>query len=246
MRISRLYVTNPLVLHECIILNDESAHYLRNVLRLRKAQHIIIFNGLGGEYQGLIKDISRKQVAIELQEYISRHIESKLHVTLGLGISRSDRMDFAIQKSIELGVTDITPLQTEHCAIRLTVEKKQNKVRHWQKIVQHATEQSGRTFKPPVQDIASFDPWVQQQSGLKLFLDPYATQLLNTLKPTNQSVTILTGPEGGFSEQEQEQAQQAGFIPIQLGPRILRTETAALAALTAVQLLWGDLGGKND
>jgi len=245
MRISRLYIAMPLVLHKIIELDEDSAHYLRTVLRLKKEQLITLFNGEGGEYQGQTVEVSRKRVLIELQSYSDRNVESGLSINLGLGVSRGDRMDFSIQKSVELGVAQITPLLTERCVVHLKADKGQNKIRHWQKIAQHATEQSGRTVKPKVQNIELLELWVYQQSGLKLFLDPFATQTLQQLRPEDNRVTLLAGPEGGFSEQERRTAKQAGFIPVQLGPRILRTETAALAALTAVQVLWGDLGLKN-
>ena len=242
MRISRLYIAMPLVLHETIELNEESAHYLRTVLRLKKAQLITLFNGEGGEYQGQAIEVSRKRVLIELQSFTERSVESGLRVVLGLGISRGNRMDYAVQKSVELGIAQITPLQTERCVVQLKAEKGQNKVRHWQKIAQHATEQSGRTYRPVVEAVENLDVWVKQQVGLKLFLDPFATQTLTQLAPEGQQVTLLAGPEGGFSGQEREIAKQAGFVPVRLGPRVLRTETATLAALTAVQVLWGDLG----
>ena len=242
MRISRLYVAMPLSLHEKVELDEDSAHYLRAVLRLKKGQAISLFNGEGGEFLGQTVEVSRKRVLIELQSYTGRSVESDLLVVLGLGISRGDRMDFAIQKSVELGVTQLTPLMTKRCVVQLTAEKGKNKVRHWQKIAQHAAEQSGRTIRPDVDNVENLESWLKQQAGLKIFLDPFATQTLKQLQPEDNRVTLLAGPEGGFSEQERELAKQAGFIPVKLGPRVLRTETAALAALTAVQVLWGDLG----
>ena len=245
MRVSRLYVAMPLILFDTIELDEDSAHYLRSVLRIKKEQLITLFNGQGGEYQGRTIEVSRKRVLIEIQSFNDRSVESNLHVVFGLGVSRGDRMDFAVQKSVELGVVQITPLQTERCVVQMKGEKGQNKVRHWQKIAQHATEQSGRTIRPKVHDVENIETWVNQQVGLKVFLDPFATQTLPQLHPEDNQVTLLTGPEGGFSEQEREVAKQAGFTPVRLGKRILRTETAALAALTAVQILWGDLGTKN-
>ncbi len=245
MRVSRLYVAMPLALHQTIELDEDSAHYLRTVLRLKEAQTITLFNGAGGEYQGEVVEMSRKRVLIELLSFTDRSVESGLRVVLGLGVSRGDRMDFSVQKSVELGIAQITPLQTERCVVQLKAEKGQNKVRHWQKIAQHATEQSGRTFRPKVEAVENIEAWVKRQAGLKLFLDPFATQTLNKLQPEDRHVTLLAGPEGGFSRQEREMAKQAGFIPVQLGPRILRTETATLSALTAVQVLWGDLGRED-
>ncbi len=242
MRISRLYMPIALALHQRIELDDESAHYLRSVLRLKKEHFITLFNGKGGEYRAKLLEVSRKQVLVDVQKFIPRNVESSLQVTLGLGIARGDRMDFSVQKSVELGVTNIMPLQTERCVVKLANEKGENKVRHWQKIAQHAAEQSGRTVCPLVNEVKTLPRWVTQQRGLKLFLDPFATQTLKQITPESNDVTLLVGPEGGFSEQEREIAKQAGFLPVQLGARILRTETATLAALTAIQLLWGDLG----
>jgi 16S rRNA (uracil1498-N3)-methyltransferase len=159
---------------------------------------------------------------------------------LGLGISRGDRMDFSVQKAVELGVNHITPLLTERCVVQFKGEKKPQRLLHWQKIVQHAAEQSGRTTLPELTDIEYLQQWVSKQKGLKVFLDPYAELTLTDINPIDMQVTLLTGPEGGFSGQEREIAKVAGFIPVRLGSRILRTETASLAALAAVQMLWGD------
>ncbi|MDF1582948.1 MAG: 16S rRNA (uracil(1498)-N(3))-methyltransferase [Methyloprofundus sp.] len=242
MRVSRLYLDTPLTAQEAIALDEDCAHYVRTVLRLKKAYLVTLFNGQGGEYQAEIIEVSRKQVLVKILHFIERDVESPLQVVLGLGISRAERMDFAVQKSVELGVAQISPLITEHCVVQLKGDKESNKIRHWQKIAQHASEQSGRTVMPAVDTVELLADWVEQQSGLKVFLDPFAVQTLSDLNPENNKVTLLAGPEGGFSEQERKVAKQAGFIPVRLGPRVLRTETAALAALTAVQVLWGDLG----
>jgi 16S rRNA (uracil1498-N3)-methyltransferase len=149
-------------------------------------------------------------------------------------------MDWAVQKAVELGVAKLTPLLTERCVTKLTEDKKQQRLQHWQHIVQHATEQSGRTCLPEMSEIIDISEWVSQQQGLRIFLDPYAEHSLVDLQPENQCVTLLSGPEGGFSEQERQLAKAAGFIPVRMGSRILRTETAVLSALAAVQTLWGD------
>jgi len=242
MRVSRLYVDMPLVVQETISLDEGCAHYVRTVLRLKKSYSIILFNGLGGEYQAEIMVVSRKQVLVKILSFVDRDVESPLQVLLGLGVSRGERMDFSVQKSVELGVMKITPLISERCVVQLKGDKESNKIRHWQKIAQHAAKQSGRTVMPKIEAVEFLAGWAIAQSGLKVFLDPFATQTLQDLQPEGNKVTLLAGPEGGFSEQERETAKQAGFIPVQLGPRVLRTETAALAALTAVQVLWGDLG----
>lgn len=240
MRISRLYVPLPLALNEQVELDDDSGHYVRTVLRLKKDDAIILFNGKGGEYVCLISEVSRKTVLIATKSWSDRNVESPLQVTLGLGISRGDRMDLSVQKAVELGVHQITPLMTERCVVQFKGDKKPQRLQHWQKIVQHAAEQSGRTVLPELIEITALQTWVGNQQGLKVFLDPYAEQSLAQLQPDGMKVTLLTGPEGGFADQERNIAKAAGFIPVRLGSRILRTETAAIAALAAVQMLWGD------
>lgn len=242
MRISRLYNSTALQCGGTIELDDESAHYVRTVLRLKKGSEIIVFNNQGGEYSGRISESSRKRVAIDINKWVDRDVESNLQVTLGLAISKSTRMDFAIQKSVELGVNNITPLVTERSVVRLTNDSKLQKIRHWQKIAQHAAEQSGRTLVPLVNDVTNLDNWVENQAGLKIFLDPRAQKKLTELQAEQEKMILLAGPEGGFSEAERITAKQSGFIPVQLGSRILRSETAALAALAAAQTLWGDYG----
>lgn len=246
MRISRLYVPLQLAQGRQVELDDESAHYVRTVLRLKKDAEIILFNGHGGEYLCVVGEVSRKSVLIAVGQRNERSVESPLQVTLGLGISRGDRMDLSVQKAVELGVNKITPLLTERCVVQFKGEKKPQRLVHWQKIVQHAVEQSGRTQLPELLEIEQLYNWVGGQQGLKVFLDPYAETSLAELKPEDMKVTLLTGPEGGFSDHERELAKSAGFIPVRLGSRILRTETASLAALAAVQMLWGDFGKESN
>ncbi len=242
MRVSRLYVDLPLALNEQVELDDDSGHYVRTVLRLKKDDAVILFNGNGGEYVCVLGEVSRKTVLVAVKSWNDRSVESPLSVTLGLGISRGDRMDLSVQKAVELGVNQITPLITERCVVQFKGEKKLQRSLHWQKIAQHAAEQSGRTVLPELTEITTLQNWVSNQQGLKVFLDPYAEKSLAELQPDDMKVTLLTGPEGGFSDQERNTAKTAGFIPVRLGSRILRTETAAIAALAAVQMLWGDFG----
>jgi 16S rRNA (uracil1498-N3)-methyltransferase len=250
MRVSRIYTPAPLASGKHIELDDDNGHYVRTVLRLKKDAPIILFNGHGGEYLCTVAEVSRKAVLISIEQWHDRSVESPLQVTLGLGISRGDRMDLVVQKSVELGVNHITPLLTERCVVQFKDEKKSQRLLHWQKIVQHAAEQSGRTALPGLQEVETLQNWVGKQQGLKVFLDPYAETTLTELTPEmmkacperSRRVTLLTGPEGGFSNQERDMAKASGFIPVRIGARILRTETASLAALAAVQLLWGDFG----
>jgi 16S rRNA (uracil1498-N3)-methyltransferase len=242
MRVSRLYTPAPLASGKQIELDDENGHYVRTVLRLKKDAEIILFNGTGGEYSGTVAEVSRKTVLIQINKWLERNVESPLLVTLGLGISRGDRMDFSVQKAVELGVNQITPLLTERCVVQFKGEKKPQRLLHWQKIVRHAAEQCGRTTLPELAGIDHLLLWAGKQQGLKLFLDPFAEATLADTEPVDMHVTLLTGPEGGFSQQERDAVKAAGFIPVRMGSRILRTETASLAALAAVQILWGDFG----
>lgn len=243
MRISRLYVSASLAEGRQTALNEDSGHYVRTVLRLKKDDPIILFNGHGGEYVCTVLEASRKCVLIMVQKWLQRSVESPLHITAGIGISRGDKMDLVVQKSVELGVNVLTPLLTERCVVQLKDEKRQQRLLHWQKIVQHAAEQSGRTALPQLQAIDDLHKWLDKQQGLKVFLDPYAETSLAELQPEDMKVTLLSGPEGGFTGQEREMAKAAGFIPVRLGHRILRTETAALAAISSAQMLWGDFRG---
>ncbi len=240
MRISRLYVNQPLTSNQSIELDDDNGHYVRTVLRLKMGDAIILFNGNGGEYIGELGEVSRKSVWVGIKSKSERSVESPLHINLGLGISRGDRMDLTVQKAVELGVNRITPLMTERCVVQLKGDKQQQRLQHWQKIVQHAAEQTGRTVLPNLAEVVLLPNWVANELGLKVFLDPYADTSLAQLQPDEMTVTLLTGPEGGFSDKERIIAKAAGFIPVRLGSRILRTETASIAALAAVQMLWGD------
>jgi 16S rRNA (uracil1498-N3)-methyltransferase len=240
MRISRLFVAADLESDSSIELPEQSAHYVRTVLRLKKDQTITLFNGQGGEYLCKLDLVSKKQVIVAIQEYSERTVESALQINLGLGISRGDRMDWAVQKSVELGVTQITPLLTERCVIKFTAEKKQQRLQHWRNIAQHAGEQSGRTLIPAMPESTTLADWIAKQQGLRIFLDPKGKNSLQELQPEDNLLTLLSGPEGGFSSLERDMAESSGFIPVRLGQRIMRTETAALAAISAVQMLWGD------
>jgi len=240
MRISRLYLPLCLRQGQSIELDEDSGHYLRTVLRLKKEDSLLVFNGDGFEYSCVLLEVSRKAVWLSVGQRQQRDVESPLTVLLGLGIARGDKMDWSVQKAVELGVKVITPILTERCVVQLNEDKKSQRFQHWQKIVQHASEQCGRAVLPELQPIEPLGNWLCRQQGLRLFLDPYATTSLVDISPDEQSVTLLAGPEGGFADHERDLAKTAGFVPVRLGGRILRTETASLAALSAVQVLWGD------
>lgn len=240
MRISRLYVSQPLNCGQHIELDADSAHYVRTVLRLAKDNRIVLFDGSGADYASVLLEVSRNRVAVAIEQRQARDVESPLTVCVGLGMARGDRMDLSVQKAVELGVNRITPIETERCLVQLKGDKRLQRFEHWQRIIRHAAEQCGRSVLPELSPITPLHRWVGEQIGLKIFLDPYAEVSLADLQPENSQVTLLTGPEGGFADHERAAAKAAGFIPVRLGGRILRTETASLAALSAVQMLWGD------
>ncbi len=243
MRISRFYLPQTLSSGSTIQLKEENAHYLRTVLRLRKGAELVVFNGKGGEYPATLIEAHKDAVSIVLGEFNSRESESLLCTSLGLGISRSERMDMAIQKAVELGVANITPLLVERCVVQLDDDmRKEQRVRHWRKVVHGACEQCGRNRVPEIFEPMGLEDWVSGQTGLRLFLDPGGNKSLHELSEPQGPISLLTGPEGGFTKHERDTAVKAGFIDLKLGPRVLRTETAALAALAAIQTLWGDLG----
>jgi 16S rRNA (uracil1498-N3)-methyltransferase len=242
MRISRFYLPHPLTANEIIRLDDDSAHYLGTVLRLKKGAELTVFNGEGGEYPAILLAAHRAEFSIQLGDWNPRESESALSTHLGLGISRGERMDIAIQKAVELGVSAITPLFTERCVVQLDEARQDQRLRHWRRVAQSACEQCGRDRLAQVFAPLRLKEWVERQAGLRLFLHPENGQRLSELPRPNGPISLLSGPEGGFAEHERKLAKQAGFIALQLGPRILRTETAALAALAAIQTLWGDMG----
>lgn len=241
MRISRFYLPLELKTGATLTLDQDNAHYLRTVLRLQKGACVSVFNGNGAEYPAKVIEATRTQFVIRLETPFEVERESALHTHLGLGISRGERMDLAVQKAVELGVNAITPLFTERCVVQLDEARKQQRRQHWQKVALSACEQSGRNRIPDLREPQAIAKWIPAQQGLRLFLDPRNGKRLHELTQATE-VTLLSGPEGGFSEAERQLALDAGFTALCLGPRILRTETAALAALAAVQTLWGDLG----
>lgn len=242
MRISRIY--QPVVLTTGLMfeLSTEAANHLVRVLRHTINDSFVVFNGEGGEYDAKIIAIKKHQVMVEVGEYRKQSTESNLQIHLGQAISRGDKMDYTIQKAVELGVTAITPLLTERCGVKLSHERWDKKLQHWRGVVIAACEQSGRERIPELHEPLSLQNWLGQiQADLKLVLHPQADQTINAIQHTPQSISLLIGPEGGFDVLEIQLAQQAGFHALQLGPRILRTETAALVAITAMQCRWGDL-----
>ena len=249
MRIPRIYQNRDLQLNQVIVLDAQATVHLTRVLRLRLDDPVILFNGRGGEYLGRLREVGKRSGAIYLERFIDKDVESALRIHLVQAVSRSDRMDYAIQKSVELGVYAIYPIISEHVAYTVNEGKADKKLAHWQGIAQSACEQCGRAFVPAIYTLSYFAEWLgsvtAEQPGVKLVLDCEAeltfSRLEADVKSAPKEVTLLVGPEGGLSAQEFKQLREKDFLPVKLGPRILRTETAAVAALAGLQTLWGDL-----
>ncbi len=240
MRIPRIFVDHPLNLTE-LELPDEAAAHVGRVLRMQAGDVLQLFNGDGHNYQASILASSKKSVRVEITTQQPNPTESRLWLHLGQVISRGDRMDFAIQKAVELGVSAITPLFSERCGVKLDGERLEKKQLQWQKIVYSACEQSGRSMVPQVLPAQTLPSWLAEPTkDLKLTLHPWAKDTIKTLAPCSK-IRLMIGPEGGFSDPEMTAATAAGYQGIQLGPRVLRTETAALTAISALQLQFGDL-----
>ncbi len=242
MRIPRIYQDLELQTGEEIQLADDTHHHLHNVLRLRKGQKINLFNGQGGYYIGEIISIDKHETIAIVKEHIAEERESPLTITLVQGISRGQRMDYTLQKSVELGVSEIIPVITRYSGVSLDEKQRQKRMEHWRGIIISACEQCGRNRIPELHTITTLEQWLDQKSpGLKLILHPDSAATFDQLNLQPEKIYLVAGPEGGFSEEEITQARENDCKAIKLGPRILRTETAALTALTACQVIWGDL-----
>ena len=243
MRNIRIYIDTPLAVSATVILPEEASHHLLRVLRCRRNDDITLFNGHGGSYTGKISSDSTRKVEVEILGFEPETSEPALFITLGLGISRSLHMDYAIQKSVELGVSAIVPLFTERSNVKLDHKRAETRLQHWEKITIHACEQSGRNTVPVLYTPRSLHEWASNDQNTTRFqLAPAARQTLAGYNGMNsREISILVGPEGGLTDSEQTTAEKLGYVPIRLGPRTLRAETAVVAAITALQVLWGDL-----
>lgn len=242
MPIPRFYCPPPISPGERIRLPEAVARHALGALRMRRADYMILFDGSGDEVLARLDMEGRHAVAEPIERRAVAR-ESPLEVILAQGISSGERMDYTVQKAVELGVSRIEPLLMRRTPIRLDAERRQRRHRHWQAVAIAACEQCGRNRIPQVDPILEFDAWLTQRprTGANYLLDPEGTVRLNTLPAPDGPACLLTGPEGGFDAAERAAALAHGFLPLRLGPRILRTETAAVAALAAMQALWGDL-----
>lgn len=243
MRIPRLFHPSTIGDLQQVELCDDAVGHIARVLRMQEGQAVCLFDGSGYEYSATIIELTKKKVVVNIDESKLNDIESPLNLHLGQVISRGDKMEFTIQKSVELGVNTITPLLSERCGVKLDEKRFEKKLSQWQKIAIAACEQCGRNVVPEIRPIIQLEQWCAEQTdALKLNLHPRAKYSINTLPEPVQDVRLLIGPEGGLSEEEITMTEQYHFDEILLGPRVLRTETAALTAITALQVRFGDLG----
>ena len=238
----RIYQSTPLTANQALTLDAAASHHLARVLRAAVDDAITLFNGDGNEYPAKITGIDKKSVHITIQSCVSRDVESPIDIYLAQGIARGEKMDFIIQKAVELGVSKIFPLITERCNVRLNQEREEKRLQHWQSIVISACEQSGRNRIPEIHAPQSLEAWLPQViADLKFVLSPHvANQPAKNTLSQPKTIALLIGPEGGLSDPEVALASQHAFIPQCLGPRVLRTETATLATITAIQCQYGD------
>ncbi|MEE3290967.1 MAG: 16S rRNA (uracil(1498)-N(3))-methyltransferase [Pseudomonadota bacterium] len=241
MRLKRIYYKSTLNVDSTVELDSDAAHYLINVLRLKQNDELILFNGNDGDVLGELSTNTKREVKIHLKEVIGEPLNSGIYIHLALGLSKGDRMDYAIQKSVELGVSEITPLYTEFSVVKFREEKRlENKLGHWRRIAISSCEQSGAQSPPSVNNPITLSDFVEKNSETtKIVLDTSGEEKFQDLEIVSP-ISLLIGPEGGLSDNELKQVEQQGFTRISLGPRILRTETAPVAAIAILQNLYGN------
>ena len=240
MRINRIYHNTSLQSGQRIDLDERASHHLAKVLRQQPGDSLILFNGDGRQYPAEITAIDKKRVTVLIGEPQVPLTESPLAIHLGIAISKGDRLEWVLQKATELGATAITPLFSERTEFKLKGERLEKKLQHWQQIIVSACEQCGRNSLPQLHSPQSAMQWSESvQADRKLVLHHRSDGSLDPAD-TVHSTALLIGPEGGLSELEIQHAERNGFQPLTLGPRVLRTETAPLAAIAVLQSLWGD------
>jgi 16S rRNA (uracil1498-N3)-methyltransferase len=232
----------PLVEGEILVLGERAAHHVARVLRLRSGAPLKIFDGQGHEHEAMLATIDNPEVTVAVGREIPATPESPLPVTLAQGIPRGERMDFILQKAVELGVSCLQPLWMQRSQSRTRGARQEKRQRHWLGVMISACEQCGRSTLPGLQAPVDYTTWLDagRHTGNRILLHPEGEHPLGILEPAQGSILLLVGPEGGISDDERILANRAGFTSARLGPRILRTETAAMAALVCLQTMWGD------
>lgn len=239
----RFYTNSPLVLNETVQLSENAAAHATRALRLTEGDHAILFNGDGHNYDCTLTTVKKNSVTAIITLASEVHNESPLNITLLQAISSGDRMDFTIQKAVELGVKNIQPITSKRSVVKLSAERAEKRTEHWQNIAISACEQSGRAYVPKVLTPISLENWFSQKPSVgttRILLNPIGAKRLTEIQKPTGEIQLLIGAEGGLSQEEIDLATSQNFQSIVLGPRILRTETAALTAIAAMQLVWGD------
>ena len=242
---TRLYLDTNIEPGTEIGLTGDRARYVSRVLRLRQGDPLNLFDGRGGEYSASIVGGAKGSIIVRVDRPIARVVESPLGIHLVQGVSRGERMDIVVQKATEIGVSRMTPVITERTVVRLSGERAGKRVAHWRAVAASACEQCGRNRLPDVEPISELRDWLGRHldaDGCRIVLTPGAEPLIRSLERARDGITVLIGPEGGLSDAEVELAAAAGFLPVGFGPRVLRTETAAVAVLSALQVCYGDCG----
>ena len=228
---------------QLVSLPEAVAHHIQ-VLRLAPGELVTLFNGQGGEYSATLSDIGKRHVSVEIKTHQPREVELPFGITLAQALPEASKMDWIIEKAIELGVSGVQPLAAQRCVVRLSAERAEKKMAHWQGIIESASEQSGRNRLAQLAPLQDYKQWITQQDmHRRIILTPRAEQSLAdwARHQSPQAVTLVIGPEGGLSEAEEDAALRHGALALAMGPRILRTETAALAAVSALSALWGGM-----
>lgn len=245
MRTPRFFQPSSLSAETEIDLDDNAVQHIARALRMREGEAIELFCGDGYRYPATLVSVEKRKVRARIDAQIPSASESPLKISIGQSISRGERMDYAVQKATETGMFEMTPLLSERCEVKLNAERQQKRQRHWQQIAISACEQSGRCAVPEINEISSLQDWCSNvEADLKLVLHHHTEAPLAALDFTPSSVALLIGPEGGLTESEVEQALAAGFKPLALGPRVMRTETAPVAAQSILHYLWGDMAAQ--
>ncbi len=241
MSAPRFYLDQPLVPGARFGLPVDTARHAARALRLAVGDPVTLFNGHGGEYAARIERIGKKEVVVVVLNFSGSERESGLDVMLAQGISSGERMDYTLQKAVELGVTAIQPIAAKRSMVKLSGERAERRVAHWQGVAASACEQCGRNRVPKIASPLSLAAWLAHRpSSRLLFLSPHAASSLSDLPAPAERQILVVGPEGGLDPDEIAALESSDAIAVRLGPRVLRTETAALAALAAMQTLWGD------
>ncbi len=243
MRIPRIFTQHKLQVSASINLEAKAVKHIKDVLRMSTGSAVILFNGDGNDYYASISDVTKKSVSVFIDSKQAVNNESSVSIHLLQPLCRADKMDWCIQKATELGVSQITPFVSSRVNINIAANRLEKKMDHWRSVIESACEQSGRAVIPCINQPVAFDKAIiNSDEAIKLIASPIADETILPSSDFSVSACVcVIGPEGGFSQDEILQAQHEGFIPIKMGPRILRLETAVISALTLCQSRWGDL-----